>query len=84
VKFSALGFFLVRRLADECCKYGAENQKENNYVARAVLQFGASHNFMENEKETLVGVLNDQVILFTDSNNSKANLLNGGDECRNA
>ncbi|XP_011027999.1 PREDICTED: endophilin-A3-like isoform X3 [Populus euphratica] len=61
VKFSALGFVLVRRLADGCCKYGAENQNENNYVARAVLQFGASHNLMENEKETLVGVLNDQV-----------------------
>ena len=68
MKFLALGFILVSKLADECCKYGAENQNENNYVARAALQFGASHNLMENEKETLVGVLNDQVILFIDGN----------------
>ncbi|KAJ6703817.1 SH3 DOMAIN-CONTAINING PROTEIN 1 [Salix viminalis] len=52
---------ILRKLADECCKYGSDNQNENNHVARAALQFGASHNLMENEKETLVGVLNDQV-----------------------
>ena len=69
------GIFLVRKLADECCKYGAENQSENNYVARTVLQFGAAHNLMENEKEILLGVLNDQVILLPVRNNLNANWM---------
>lgn len=61
VSISSKQMEILRKLADECCKYGAENQSENNYVARTVLQFGASHNLMENEKEILLGVLNDQV-----------------------
>ena len=63
----------MRKLADECCQYNAENESENNYVARTVLQFGASHNLMENEKEILLGVLNDQVILRPARNNFNAN-----------
>lgn len=61
VSISSKQMEILRKLADECCKYGAENQSENNYVARTVLQFGAAHNLMENEKEILLGVLNDQV-----------------------
>ncbi|KAF9685637.1 hypothetical protein SADUNF_Sadunf03G0075200 [Salix dunnii] len=61
VSISSKEMEILSKLADECCKYGAENQNESNYVARAALQFGASHNLMENEKETLVGFLNDQV-----------------------
>lgn len=61
VSISSKQMEILRKLADECCKYGAENQSENNYVARTVLQFGASHNLMENEKEIFLGVLNDQV-----------------------
>ncbi|KAG5228600.1 SH3 domain-containing protein [Salix suchowensis] len=61
VTISSKQMEILRKLADECCQYGAENESENNYVARTVLQFGASHNLMENEKEILLGVLNDQV-----------------------
>ncbi|KAJ6705824.1 SH3 DOMAIN-CONTAINING PROTEIN 1 [Salix purpurea] len=61
VSISSKEMEILSKLADECCKYGADNQNENNHVARAALQFGASHNLMENEKETLVGILNDQV-----------------------
>ncbi|KAG5249132.1 SH3 domain-containing protein [Salix suchowensis] len=61
VSISSKEMEILRKLADECCKYGADNHNENNHVARAALQFGASHNLMENEKETLVGILNDQV-----------------------
>lgn len=61
VSISSKQMEILRKLADECCKYGAENQSENNYVARTVLQFGAAHNLMENEKEIFLGVLNDQV-----------------------
>ncbi|KAH9687680.1 hypothetical protein KPL70_014855 [Citrus sinensis] len=53
---------VARKLAEDCCKYGAENQSDNSCVARAALQFGTSHDLMENERETLLGILHDQVI----------------------
>ncbi|XP_065876902.1 SH3 domain-containing protein 1 [Euphorbia lathyris] len=52
---------IARKLAEDCCKYGADAQTTNSYVARAVLQFGTSRNLMENERETLLGILGDQV-----------------------
>ncbi|KAH9753774.1 SH3 domain-containing protein 1 [Citrus sinensis] len=52
---------ITRKLAEDCCKYGAENQSDNSCVARAALQFGTSHDLMENERETLLGILRDQV-----------------------
>ncbi|XP_024040965.1 SH3 domain-containing protein 2-like isoform X2 [Citrus clementina] len=52
---------IARKLAEDCCKYGAENQSDNSCVARAALQFGTSHDLMENERETLLGILRDQV-----------------------
>ncbi|KAH9753643.1 SH3 domain-containing protein [Citrus sinensis] len=52
---------IARKLAEDCCKYGAENQSDNSCVARAALQFGTSHDLMENERETLLGILGDQV-----------------------
>ncbi|KAK9215135.1 hypothetical protein WN944_007138 [Citrus x changshan-huyou] len=38
---------IARKLAEDCCKYGAENQSDNSCVARAGLQFGTSHDLME-------------------------------------
>ncbi|KAF2308950.1 hypothetical protein GH714_025861 [Hevea brasiliensis] len=52
---------IARKLAEDCCKYGADNQCTNSYVARSVLQFGTLHNLMENERETFLGILGDQV-----------------------
>lgn len=52
---------LVRKLAEDCCKYGAENQSTDSFVARAALSFGTSHDLMENERETMLGILGDQV-----------------------
>lgn len=53
---------LVRKLAQDCCKYGDDNQSTNYPLARAALHFGTSHSSMEEERETLLGVLLDQVI----------------------
>ncbi|KDO38537.1 hypothetical protein CISIN_1g044055mg [Citrus sinensis] len=50
----------TRELTEDCCKYGAENQSDNSCVARAALQFGTSHDLMENEREALLGILGDQ------------------------
>ncbi|KAH9687691.1 SH3 domain-containing protein 1 [Citrus sinensis] len=58
---STLAVATARKLAEDCCKYGAENQIDNSCVARAALQFGTSHDLMENERETLLGILRDQV-----------------------
>lgn len=56
-------WFLVRKLAENCCKYGVENQDTGSALARAALQFGNSHSSMEDERETLLEILGDQVIL---------------------
>lgn len=48
-------------MAEDCCKYGAENQTAGSPLARAALYFGNSHSSMEKERETLLGVLCDQV-----------------------
>ncbi|KAJ9707633.1 hypothetical protein PVL29_002596 [Vitis rotundifolia] len=52
---------IVRRMAEDCCKYGTENQSTGSPLARAALYFGNSHSSMEKERETLLGVLCDQV-----------------------
>ncbi|XP_050235053.1 SH3 domain-containing protein 2-like [Mercurialis annua] len=52
---------ISRKLAEDCCNYGADTETTNLHLARAVLQFGTSHNLMENERETLHGILGDQV-----------------------
>ncbi|XWS49395.1 hypothetical protein CRYUN_Cryun13aG0160300 [Craigia yunnanensis] len=52
---------IARKLADDCCKYGAENQNSGSSLARATLHFGKSHKSMEDERETLLGILGEQV-----------------------
>ncbi|KAK6934844.1 SH3 domain [Dillenia turbinata] len=52
---------IVRRLADDCCKYGNENESASSPLARASLQFGTSHGSMEKEREALLRILGDQV-----------------------
>ncbi|KAK9046942.1 hypothetical protein V6N11_052811 [Hibiscus sabdariffa] len=52
---------IARKLADDCCKYGAENQNTGSPLARAALYFGKSHKSMEDERETLLGILGEKV-----------------------
>ncbi|XP_027913365.1 SH3 domain-containing protein 1 [Vigna unguiculata] len=52
---------IVRRLARDCCRYGTENLGSGYPLARASLQFGNSYDMMENERETLLGILGDQI-----------------------
>lgn len=56
----------VRKLAKDCCKYGNENENQGSTypLARASLQFGNSYEILENERETLLGILGDQVIFW--------------------
>ncbi|GAV92248.1 hypothetical protein CFOL_v3_35629, partial [Cephalotus follicularis] len=51
---------IVRKLSEDCSKYGSENQTTDPGVARAALHFGTSHNMMENERGALLGLLGDQ------------------------
>ncbi|KAK9023951.1 hypothetical protein V6N11_004138 [Hibiscus sabdariffa] len=52
---------IARKLADDCCKYGAENQDTGTPLARAALYFGKSHKSMEDEREVLLGILGEKV-----------------------
>lgn len=52
---------IARKLAEDCCRYGNENESNGSPLARAAVQFGTSHGSMEKERETLLGVLSDQV-----------------------
>ncbi|XVF00011.1 hypothetical protein REPUB_Repub03eG0249500 [Reevesia pubescens] len=52
---------IARKWADDCCKYGAEDQNTGSSLARAALYFGKSHKSMEDERETLLGILGEQV-----------------------
>ncbi|XVF52193.1 hypothetical protein PTKIN_Ptkin04bG0245000 [Pterospermum kingtungense] len=52
---------IASKLADDCCKYGAENQNTGSSLERASLHFGKAHKSMEDERETLLGILGEQV-----------------------
>lgn len=52
---------IVRKLGDDCCKYGTENQNSGSPLARIALRLGSSLKSMEDERGTLLGVLGEQV-----------------------
>ncbi|THG16683.1 hypothetical protein TEA_011399 [Camellia sinensis var. sinensis] len=52
---------IARKLAEDCCKYGTENQSAGSPLARVAFQFGTSHRSMENEREAMLGILGSQV-----------------------
>ncbi|OAY73553.1 SH3 domain-containing protein 1 [Ananas comosus] len=53
---------IVKRLAEDCCKYGSEYQSFGFALARASLDFGTSHSLMEKERESLLRALGDQML----------------------
>ncbi|XP_038899667.1 SH3 domain-containing protein 1 [Benincasa hispida] len=61
ISVSSKQMAIVRRLADDCSKYGANNQSSCPALASAVLNFSTSHNSIEDEREALLGILGDQV-----------------------
>lgn len=52
---------IARKMAEDCCKYGIENQDADTPLARAALDFGTSHASMEDQRETILGILGYQV-----------------------
>ncbi|KAM5573773.1 SH3 domain-containing protein 2 [Rosa sericea] len=52
---------IVRKLAEDCCKYGAENQNTSTPLVRASTYFGTSHDSIEEERETFLRILGEQV-----------------------
>ncbi|KAG7031636.1 SH3 domain-containing protein 2 [Cucurbita argyrosperma subsp. argyrosperma] len=63
ISVSSKQMAIVRRLADDCSKYGANDQNSCPALATAVHNFSTSHNSIEEEREALLGILGDQVIL---------------------
>ncbi|CAL5440770.1 unnamed protein product [Camellia sinensis] len=51
---------MTRKLAEDCYKHRTENQSAGSPLATAAFQFGASHGSMENERETMLGILGSQ------------------------
>ncbi|XP_072963352.1 SH3 domain-containing protein 2-like isoform X2 [Typha angustifolia] len=52
---------IVKRLAEDCRKYGSELQSSGFALARASLDFGTSHGLIEKERENLLRILGDQI-----------------------
>ncbi|KAL6645845.1 hypothetical protein ACP70R_017453 [Stipagrostis hirtigluma subsp. patula] len=52
---------IVKKLAEDCCKYGNDNQSFGFVLATASVEFGKSHNQIEKERENLLKVLGEQV-----------------------
>ncbi|CDP19879.1 unnamed protein product [Coffea canephora] len=52
---------ITRKLAEDCCKYGIENQSDALHLARAVSGFGTTHVSIEDHTETMLGILANQV-----------------------
>ncbi|XP_078182675.1 SH3 domain-containing protein 1-like isoform X1 [Carex rostrata] len=52
---------ILKRLADDCCKYGNENQSSSFALPKASVDFGTCYKLIENENENLLKVLVDQV-----------------------
>lgn len=52
----------MRKLAEDCCKYGAENQSTSTPLVIASDYFGTSYNSIEVEREIFLKILGEQVI----------------------
>ncbi|KAL2236813.1 UNVERIFIED_CONTAM: SH3 domain-containing protein 1 [Sesamum indicum] len=52
---------IARKLAEDCCKYGIENQDSDSPLARIAQGFGTSHASMEDHRETMLGILSYQI-----------------------
>uniref|UniRef100_A0A0A9DDW6 SH3 domain-containing protein n=1 Tax=Arundo donax TaxID=35708 RepID=A0A0A9DDW6_ARUDO len=52
---------IVKKLAGACCKYGNDNQNFGFVLARASVEFGKSHSQIEEERENLLKVIEEQV-----------------------
>ncbi|KAF4400695.1 hypothetical protein G4B88_001250 [Cannabis sativa] len=61
ISISSKQMEIVKKLAEDCCKYGDANQFNHLSLARASTYFGTSHNYIEKERESLLKVLRDQV-----------------------
>ncbi|CAM0872437.1 unnamed protein product [Alopecurus aequalis] len=52
---------IVKKLAEDCCKYGNNNENFDFGLGRASVEFGKSHSQMEIEREKLFKVLGEQI-----------------------
>ncbi|XP_042039803.1 SH3 domain-containing protein 1-like [Salvia splendens] len=54
---------IVKKLAEDCCKYGIENQDQDSScpLAKVASDFGTSHASIEDHRERMLGMLGYQV-----------------------
>ncbi|XP_060200644.1 SH3 domain-containing protein 1-like [Lycium barbarum] len=63
--YGSLNFQLdlaARKLADNCYKYGGENQNNPSTLPKAAVEFGTSHAAMEDQREIMLGFLGQQYV----------------------
>nr|XP_011465301.1 PREDICTED: nostrin isoform X2 [Fragaria vesca subsp. vesca] len=61
ISISSKQMEIVRKLAEDCRKYGAEIQNTSTPLFRASTYFGTSHDSIEEERETFLRILGEQV-----------------------
>lgn len=54
---------VVRKLAEDCCKYGTKEECSTSPLAEVAFQVGTSHTLMENQREIFLGILSNKVNL---------------------
>ncbi|GAB2295950.1 hypothetical protein Dimus_030098 [Dionaea muscipula] len=60
VSISSKQMEIARRLAEDCCRYGTDNQCSTS-IPEVAFQIGCCHSSMENEREPFLGILGAQV-----------------------
>lgn len=52
---------IVRKLAEDCCKYGTKEECSTSTLAEVSFEVGTSHKLMEKEREMFLSVLSNKV-----------------------
>ncbi|GJQ91241.1 hypothetical protein Tco_0002380 [Tanacetum coccineum] len=53
----------AKRLAEDCCRYGTENVNVDFPLTRAVVELGTSYTSIEDKRETMLEIFNNQPLL---------------------
>ncbi|GJQ92466.1 SH3 domain-containing protein 1 [Tanacetum coccineum] len=52
---------IAKRLAEDCCRYGTENVNADFPLTRAAVELGTSYTSIEDKRETMLEIFNNQV-----------------------
>lgn len=61
---SFVSTFIAKRLAEDCHKFGTESTTADFPLAKAALELGTSQRSIEDKRDTMLEILNNQVTSF--------------------